>query len=127
MKFLALIITVIIGTFFLFGEHVIELVLGSEYLLAYYPALVYLIGTFIAIVTFGFHPALLAVGKASLSFYILVFCTIIYLSVLFPLVALFGLIGAALAYVLFYIFWSIIQFLIINVYVKKEFFIAQTR
>lgn len=123
MKFLALIITVIIGAFFLFGEYVIELILGSEYVLAYYPALVYLIGVFIAIITFGFHPALLSVGKANLSFYTLVFCTLIYSSILIPLVALFGLIGAALSYVLFYILWSIIQFLIINFFIKKEFFI----
>lgn len=121
MKFMTLITLIAIGVFFAFGQPLIEFILGAEYLLAYYPALIYSIGAFIAMVTFGFHPALLSTGRAKISFYILIFCTIVYLSLIFPLVAFYGLTGAAMSYVLFYLLWASIQFMVINFIIKKEF------
>jgi O-antigen/teichoic acid export membrane protein len=102
------------------GEPLIGAVFGPDYRATFHPALVFLVGTFFAMLTFGFHPAMLAFGKAQLSLSILIFSTIVYLLLLYGLTVAVGLVGSAVAYVFFYLTWSAIQLFFINRYLGGE-------
>ena len=99
--------------FFVFGESAIYTLLGSDYVEAFIPSLVYLMGTFIAMITFTFQPTVLAFGKAHLSLYILTIATTAYLFILSALIVPYGLVGAAISFVLFYLIWAGMQVFLI--------------
>lgn len=106
--------------FYLFGDHAIGFVLGEDFVGVYWPALVYLVGTLLAMITFAFHPALLALGKAHYSLLILITSTMLYLLLMYSLTIRIGLLGAAVSYILFYIIWASLQFFIITMAINKE-------
>jgi len=106
--------------FYFFGEQVVNVLLGRGYEGVFSPAMIYLLRVFLSIITFGFHPALLAMGKAKSSFYILVISMALYILVLYNLTIIFGLIGAALSYVFFYVAWSTLQLITISYVIRRE-------
>lgn len=106
--------------FWLVGEYLIGAVFGADYVAAFLPALVYLIGTIIAMSTFSFHPAMLSLGKAQLSLGILIISTITYLALLHQMTNTFGLVGASAAYVIFYLVWAGLQLSSILKVLRKE-------
>jgi O-antigen/teichoic acid export membrane protein len=120
MKLLIILVIPAIGAFYLVGEDAIRLLLGDEYIGAFMPALFYIVGSFIGVLTFAFHPALLSLGKAHLSFFILIVTTAIYLSTLYIFTHSLGLVGASLSYILFYASWAILQFLVIKMTKNRE-------
>lgn len=95
--------------FLLIGKQVIILSLGSEFLGIFYPTLVYLVGVSIAMLTFSFHPALLALDKPETSFKILSISALAYILFICLLVKLYGLAGASISYVIFYSIWALLQ------------------
>jgi O-antigen/teichoic acid export membrane protein len=109
-----------IVVFFFFGELMIEIFFGTDFKHAYPPTIFYLFGTFIATITFSFHPTLLAFGKAHLSLLILSISTLVYLFCMFIFIGKMELIGAALSYMIFYLFWSFMQGLLI-IHILKRF------
>lgn len=106
--------------FNMFGKNLIELTIGKEFISVFYPSSVYLIGVSIAMCTFSLHPALLALGVPSKSLKILLFSSSIYIFLLCLLVKLFGLIGASISYVVFYVIWSVYQALEIHKESQKK-------
>lgn len=120
MKPLSVAIPPVVLLFYLLGDHVIRVVLGEGYVGAYWPALVYLVGTLLAMITFAFHPALLALGKAHYSLLILITSTTFYLVLMYFLTIRMGLLGAAVSYVVFYVIWVSLQLLVITVTTNKE-------
>ncbi len=95
--------------FLFFGQFAIDLVLGSVYLEVFYPTLIYLAAVAISVVTFAYHPSMLAMGKAKEAFRILIIATLVYFIVLPPLISSAGLSGAAWAYLIFYGAWLLLM------------------
>lgn len=119
MKYILPLLLLFLIFFYFCGEYGIALLLGPAYHDSFYPALFYLIGTSISLLTFSFRPALLAFGKSSLSLYALFIASIIYISLLFVSTRSFGLIGAAISYCCFSFFFASMQALIICFVFKR--------
>lgn len=120
MKLISVVVPPVILLFYLFGDYVIGVVLGESFVTAYWPTLVYLVGTLVAMITFAFHPALLALGKAHYSLLILIASTLLYLLLMYSLTIRIGLLGAAVSYLLFYVVWALLQFSVITVTTNRE-------
>lgn len=93
------------GLFALLGEWAIGLAFGSEFLGAYDVTLVYFIAIFIAIINLPLVPVLHSKGLAKQAFWNQLWATVSYCIVIYPFIMYFSAIGAALAYIVFYIVW----------------------
>jgi O-antigen/teichoic acid export membrane protein len=93
------------GLFALLGVWAIGLAFGSDFLAAYGVTLVYFIAIFIAIVNLPLVPVLHSKGLAKQAFWNQLWATFSYCLVVYPLALYFSAIGAALAYIVFYIVW----------------------
>lgn len=93
------------GLFALLGEWAIGLAFGSDFLGAYDITLVYFIAIFIAIINLPLVPVLHSKGLAKQAFGNQLWATVSYCIVIYPLILYFSAIGAALAYIAFYIVW----------------------
>lgn len=91
--------------FFLFGEWGIGMAFGEEFKAAYPIALVYFIAIFIAMISLPIVPLMLSLGMAKQAFWNQLNATLVYCAVLYPLVFHYSAIGAAIAYILFYVVW----------------------
>jgi len=97
---------VIWGGFVSLGEPILTYTVGVDYVDAY-PVLVwYVFAVGIEVASFSFTPALLAMGRPRTQFVILMIAAALYLGVLFGLLLQFGLMGAGMAYVVFYGVWA---------------------
>jgi O-antigen/teichoic acid export membrane protein len=95
--------------FWLAGEPAIRLVLGEAFMPAFEPGLVYLTGTLLSAATLAFQPAALALGMPQRSLRVLFAATMVYVFAFGALGYRFGLVGAAGAYVIFYVTWSLLM------------------
>lgn len=93
----------------IFGDVLIGTVFGEAYEAATVPMVIYLVGVLVSMITFPFHPTLLALGRAGTSLAILSVSSTVYLVVLCYGAGRFGLAGAAASYVAFYLIWSILM------------------
>jgi O-antigen/teichoic acid export membrane protein len=88
------------------GKMFLALAFGNLFQAAYPVSIVYLFATVIALMTFTFQPAMLALGLPQRSFQAHLISTIVHMIVLVPAVRIFGIIGASFAYLLYYVVWS---------------------
>jgi O-antigen/teichoic acid export membrane protein len=95
--------------FWLAGESAIRLVLGAEFVPAFAPGLVYLTGTLLSAATLAFQPAALALGIPQRSLRVLLASIVVYMFAFVTLGYRFGLMGAAAAYLIFYVMWSLLM------------------
>jgi O-antigen/teichoic acid export membrane protein len=95
--------------FVLLGERLIAWTVGSAYSEAYPVAVVYLLALMIALCAFPLQPAILAVGMPRSSLKAHVLATSLYLFLLGFCVHYFSVLGAALAYVVYYLVWSLLM------------------
>lgn len=93
------------GLFALLGEWAIGLAFGRDFLGAYDVTLVYFIAIFIAIINLPLVPVLHSKGLAKQAFWNQLWATVSYCIVIYPFILHFSAIGAALAYIVFYIVW----------------------
>jgi O-antigen/teichoic acid export membrane protein len=91
------------------GASAIRVVLGPGFVPAFEPGLVYLAGTLISAATLAFQPAALALGMPQRSLRVLVVSIVVYAVAFVALAPRFGLMGAAIAYVGFYLTWSFLM------------------
>ena len=91
--------------FAVWGKAVMAMLLQPDYAEAHGAALIYLVATGLAMASFAFHPAALAMDRPAESFGVLLACTILYFFVLAPMISRWGLEGASAAYVVFYLSW----------------------
>lgn len=91
------------------GKPVIVFFLGTSYSPVYLTSVVYNLAVLVALVTFSFHPLMLAMGRARQSLMILVFSTAAYFLFLVPLLKEMDMLGVAVAYLLFYLLWSFLM------------------
>jgi O-antigen/teichoic acid export membrane protein len=93
--------------FALLGRWLLQITVGPEYLPIYFPAVLYTIAIVIAVATFPLSPAVLALGKYTFLLNSLIVATLGYFLSLFFLLPKLDLIGASLAYIIYYIIWSL--------------------
>jgi O-antigen/teichoic acid export membrane protein len=95
--------------FVLFGRWVISLTVGPEFQDAYLVTVFYILALVVFLCSFTLTPSLLAIGLARKSFFANLVATFLYFAVLFPFVRAFGIVGASLAYLGFFLIWSAIM------------------
>ncbi|MEN6428837.1 MAG: oligosaccharide flippase family protein [Phycisphaerales bacterium] len=95
--------------FVLLGRWIIRLTVGPAFQGAYWVAVFYLLAMVVFLCSFTLTPSLLAMGLARRSFFANLAATMLYFCLLFPLVKAFGITGASLAYVGFFLVWSAIM------------------
>ncbi len=93
--------------FLLLGQLIIQLTVGTAFQEAYGIAVIYMFALVISLCGFSLQPTMLALGLPRNSFKVQLIATILYLLLLFPVVAWLGIVGAAVAYVLYYLIWTI--------------------
>jgi O-antigen/teichoic acid export membrane protein len=101
------------------GEWFIRVSVGPQFLDAYAIAIIYMLGSVIALLTFSFTPALLAIGLPVKSFLANLVATVFYFLALIPLLLALGVSGAALAYVVYYLVWTAVMFYLLLPYLKS--------
>lgn len=100
--------SIAIGIWFAFvlsGNWLVVFVFGTAYRDAYSIAVVYMLALILSLSTFSIHPTMLAIGRPRVALAILMVATCVYFAVLFFLLGLMGIIGAAISYLIFYIVW----------------------
>ncbi|MGH8178071.1 MAG: lipopolysaccharide biosynthesis protein [Steroidobacter sp.] len=106
--FLALLIV-----FVLAGRPLIGLLLGESFTEVYWTACVYLVGTTLSVGSFALHPALLALGAPAKSLSVLAGSVACYSGALIYGASVGGSVGAAAAFVLFYVVWTTLMSLVV--------------
>ncbi|MDC3197499.1 oligosaccharide flippase family protein [Luminiphilus sp.] len=92
--------------FVLMGQFTIKTFFGDEFLDAYGVTLVYFFATYIAIITLPLYPMQHAFGFARDALINQIHTTLIYLPVLLILIVYYGIVGAAVAYIFYYLYLS---------------------
>lgn len=96
-------------SFVLLGHRIIRLTVGPAFQDAYWVTVVYMLAMVVFLCGFTLTPSLLAMGLARKSFFANLVATILYFCLLFPFVKAFGVVGASLAYVGFFLIWSAVM------------------
>ena len=87
----------ILALVFLFGESLLSLFFGAEYVSAYDILVLLMIGAAITMTSFALEPALFSIGRPDISMHIRVFTSILNIGILALLVPEIGLAGAGIA------------------------------
>ena len=82
---------------FLFGQSLLGLFFGAEYVSAYDILVLLMIGAAITMASFALEPALFSIGRPEISMHIRVFTTILNITILVLLLPEIGLVGAGIA------------------------------
>jgi O-antigen/teichoic acid export membrane protein len=106
--------------FIFFGEWVIIVLFGKDFLEAYNVSLIYIIAIIIAMFSLPLPPLMHSLGLANYSFYNQLISSFLYCIVLIVLVSKFAMIGAAISMVLFHIIWLSMAVIIVNKKFKEE-------
>jgi len=89
-----------------FGQWTINLAFGNDFSDAYYITLVYFIAVLIAIISLPLVPLMDSSGLVKYTFSNQLYATILYSIAIYPLIDIYSVYGAGIAYVLYYMFWS---------------------
>jgi O-antigen/teichoic acid export membrane protein len=88
-----------------FGDRILSLAAGPDYAVAYSVMVWYMLGVVVSVAAFPVTPAVLAMGAPRLPFYSVTAATLTYFSILFLCLEVWGLAGAGVSYLIFYITW----------------------
>jgi O-antigen/teichoic acid export membrane protein len=89
-----------------FGRWGISVVFGREYLQAFPMMMWMMAGMVIALFFLPLGPTILAMGRATSSLAVLIIASAVYVLVLVPLIDAFGLTGAGVALLVYYLVWA---------------------
>lgn len=89
----------------LVGKYFIVLTMGIEYLGAFNVLIWYFLGVILSMIGLPIAPAMLSMGLAKQHLYIVTISSFLYLIVLYISLLKFQLIGAGIAYFIFYLIW----------------------
>jgi len=92
--------------FVVMGRWVIRVTVGPAFGDAYWVTVFYMLAMVVFLCSFALTPSLLAMGLARKSFVANLVATILYFCLLVPLVKAWGIVGASLAYLGFFVVWS---------------------
>lgn len=99
--------------FFLFSDYIITWTVGGEYLDAQSVMLWYMLAAVVSSAAFPLQPAMLSMGWPQMTFWVHVASSIFYFIFLTVALNVFGLVGAGMAYVGYYVLWSLLMFFIV--------------
>lgn len=94
---------------FAFSSTLITLVAGEDFLNAAPVLVMYMVSVVIAAAGFPLQPGMLALGFPRQSLVVHAWCTFIYLPLLILFAIWWGLVGAALAYAIYYALWTVVM------------------
>ena len=105
---------------YFFGSYIISLTVGDVYLDSLGVMLWYMLAVVVAAAAFPLQPAMLSMGRPHISFWVHIATTIIYLTVLLVVLPIMGLIGAGVAYLVYYISWSFTMLFIEAILISRR-------
>ena len=88
---------VILLVVFLFGQSLLGLFFGAEFISAYGVMVLLMIAAAVTMATFSLDPALYSIGRPDISMYIRIFTTTLHIAIMFLLIPETGLAGAGIA------------------------------
>jgi O-antigen/teichoic acid export membrane protein len=94
------------------ADYAILWTVGNEFLDARGVMLWYMFAAVIAAAAFPLQPAMLSMGRPYTTFWVHIISTLIYFAALIPMLGNIGLIGAGVAYVIYYLAWSLLMLVI---------------
>lgn len=97
---------------FLFGTSLLNWTVGAEYVGAYSVLVWYMLAVAVEVAAFPLQPAMLAMGHPRKTFIVHVVTTVLYFGVLGGLLYVYELPGAGIAYLVYYIVWTILMVVI---------------
>ena len=106
--------------FFLAGRWIIGWTVGPAYQDAYWVTVFYLLAMVIFLCSFTLTPSLLAMGLAWRSLVSNVAATAVYFGLLFPAIRYFGIVGASLAYIGYFIVWSGVMHFFLRTHLSRQ-------
>ncbi len=95
--------------FLLTGRWVIRWTVGAAFQDAYWVSILYMLAIVVFLCSLALTPSLLAMGLTRRSFLANIAATGVYFCLLIPLVIWLGIVGASLAYLGFFLVWSVIM------------------
>jgi O-antigen/teichoic acid export membrane protein len=95
--------------FLLLGKPFIGLTVGDAYVSGHGAMLTYMAAIVLAVAGFALSPAMLAMGRPKPGFVATLVSTIAYFATLYAFLSAWQLVGAGLAYVLYYVVWTAIM------------------
>ena len=98
--------------FFFFGDFILAITVGTQYIQAYPVLLWYMAGVVIGIFGVPLSPAILAMGHAHIVLLIHLTSAIFFFTSLPILLNRFDIAGAGIAFVAYYLFWSTLMILV---------------
>ena len=108
------------AVFYFFSDYIFLFTVGAEYLDAVGVLLWYMMAIVVATIAFPLQPAMLAMGLPHTTFWVHICSTIIYFLTLFVAVPALGLVGAGVAYLVYYVIWSITMMLIESILISQR-------
>ncbi len=105
--------------FFLTGRSIIEWGVGKDYLAAYPISLWHMVANVVAVSTAPFAPMLLAMGKAKTSLFVQLLPTLLYFPIAVVLIGQFGLTGAGMAFLTYFVMRAGLQFWKLSKYLSS--------
>ncbi|MCK9306501.1 MAG: oligosaccharide flippase family protein [Methanoculleus sp.] len=106
--------------FLLLGIPVIHLLFGAAYTPAYPIAVIYMVAMVVAIFGFPLSPAMASIGVPKLTLWVHLLSTAAYFPLLVVCTRALGLTGAAVAFVAYYLIWSVLMIIIEKNLIEKE-------
>jgi len=93
----------------IFGRRILALAAGSDFVEAH-PVLVwYLLGTAVTLASLAVQPALLALGRPQAPLRAVIVGAVLYFAAIVPLLRIWGLIGAGIAFLVFSMAWTTVM------------------
>lgn len=106
--------------FYFFGGYIISLTVGNAYSDSLGVMLWYMLAIVVAASGFPLQPAMLSMGRPHTSFWIQIAATVIYFAVLLASLPVIGLIGAGVAYLIYYITWTLAMLAIEAILISRR-------
>jgi len=95
-----------------FGVEILGILFGSNYVNTYEVLVWYILGAVVSVAGFPLMPGMLAMGHPHKSFAIHLGSALLFFGVLPGLLYMYGIVGAGIAYLIYYIVWTISMLLV---------------
>jgi len=104
--------------FIIFGKWGISIAFGQDFIGVYKITLIYYIAILIAILSLPLVPLMDSSGLVKYTFRNQLYATLIYIIIIYPLISEYGAIGAGIAYIIYYLSWSLMSIIRLHLHNK---------
>ena len=106
--------------FVILGPWILDLTVGSAFHGAYLITVFYMLAMVVFLCSVTLTPSMLAIGLTRKCFYSNLVATAVYFCLLFPFVRSFGIVGATLAYLGYFLVWSMLMVFYLFTYLRNQ-------